>query len=219
MNHLDLADCRTIHFVAHSMGGLLVRSHLVHHSNARIGKIVMLGPPNQGSELVDILNSCPLARIVLGPAGVELGTDRRATPSILGPIDRASLVIAGDRSVNWINSLMIPGKDDGKVSVKRTRLKGAEFHRVVHSPHPFLPGNRNAIALTLNFLKTPPRLFGFQDSRLPPTTGSESLQQRRQRAGSGHPSPIPVPGQPLSGPTVQSPPSPPGSAAGPKRPG
>ncbi len=89
-----------------------------------------------------------------GPAGSELGTDSEATPNQLGAVDFEVGIIAGDRSINWINSLMIPGKDDGKVSVSRTKVEGMTDHIVIHATHPNLMKNKIAIQQTMEFLRT-----------------------------------------------------------------
>ena len=149
-----LSGCTRIHFVTHSMGGILVRSYFARHANPRLGRVVMLGPPNQGSEVVDHLRDLALFRVINGPAGGELGTAATDTPAKLGAVKFPLGVIAGDRSINWINSLMISGQDDGKVSVERTKVAGMTAQVVVHATHPFLMRNRQAIRLTLLFLET-----------------------------------------------------------------
>jgi pimeloyl-ACP methyl ester carboxylesterase len=143
-----------IHFVTHSLGGILVRSYLSRHTIPNLGRVVMLGPPNQGSEVVDKLGSWRLFKKINGPAGGELGTDKNSTSNKLGPANFCVGIIAGDRSINWINSLLIPGRDDGKVSVERTKLADMSDHIVLHATHPFLMRNRAAIRQTLHFLHT-----------------------------------------------------------------
>jgi pimeloyl-ACP methyl ester carboxylesterase len=143
-----------IDFVTHSLGGILVRSYLARHSVPSLGRVVMLAPPNQGSEVVDKLGGLFLFKWINGPAGSELGTGANSTPNRLGPATFPVGVIAGDRSINWINSLLIPGRDDGKVSVERTRLAGMSDHLVIHTAHPFIMRNREAIRQTIQFLRT-----------------------------------------------------------------
>jgi pimeloyl-ACP methyl ester carboxylesterase len=149
-----LVECGTVHFVAHSLGGILVRSYFKRHRDDRLGRVVMLGPPNQGSEVVDRIGHWKLFQMLNGPAGGELGTDPASTPNRLGPVDFELGVIAGDRSINWINSLMIRGDDDGKMSVARTRTEGMTDHAVVHVTHPFLMKRKPVIDLTIRFLKS-----------------------------------------------------------------
>ncbi len=153
-----VGDCQRdgatkIDFVTHSLGGILVRSYLARHSIPSLGRVVMLAPPNQGSEVADKLGWLFLYKWINGPAGIELGTDTNSTPNQLGPADFPVGVIAGDRSINWINSLLIPGRDDGKVSVERTRLAGMSDHIVVHTAHPFIMRNREVIRQTIQFLR------------------------------------------------------------------
>jgi hypothetical protein len=148
------AGATKIHFVTHSLGGILVRSYFSRYSIPNLGRVVMLGPPNQGSEVVDKLGSWWAFQKLNGPAGKELGTDKNSTPNKIGPANFCVGVIAGDRSINWINSLLIPGRDDGKVSIERTKLAGMTDHIVIHAAHPFLMRNRTAIRQTIYFLHT-----------------------------------------------------------------
>lgn len=143
-----------IHFVAHSLGAILVRDYLRHHRLSKLGRVVMLAPPNQGSEVADNLRNWRLYKWINGPAGQELGTDAAGAPQTLGGIDFEAGIIAGDRTINWINSLMIPGSDDGKVSVDSTKIKGMADHVVIHTAHPFIMKNRTAISQTIHFLQT-----------------------------------------------------------------
>ena len=149
-----LAGCTKVHFVTHSLGGIIVRAYFSRHHDMHPGRVVMLGPPNQGSEVVDWLKEWYFFRKINGPAGAELGTDAESVPRQLGPVTFELGVIAGDRSINWINSLMIAGADDGKVSVQRTKVAGMKDHLVVHAAHPFLMKKRQVIEATLRFLQT-----------------------------------------------------------------
>jgi hypothetical protein len=155
-----IAVCREsgvtkIDFVTHSMGGILVRSYLSRHTVPELGRIVMLAPPNQGSEVADKLGRLSLYRWINGPAGNELGTDKNSVPNQIGPAHFPVGVIAGDRSINWINSLfLIPGSNDGKVSVERAKLAGMSDFLVVHTTHPFIMRNDEVIRQTIQFLRT-----------------------------------------------------------------
>ncbi|MCC6929405.1 MAG: alpha/beta fold hydrolase [Gemmatimonadaceae bacterium] len=145
------ADAR-VHFVTHSLGGIVVRQLAASGAMPRIGRVVMLGPPNRGSEVVDALGDWRLFRMLNGPAGRELGTADTATPRRLGAASFPVGVIAGTRSVNWILSLIIPGEDDGKVAVRNARLDGMRDFAVVSAAHPFLMNDAAAIAMTIRFL-------------------------------------------------------------------
>ena len=144
----------TIHFVTHSMGGILVRTIQKETPLENIGRVVMLSPPNQGSELADSLGDLSLYEWINGPAGDQLGTDPDGYINSLGPVDFELGVIAGDRSINWINSIIIPGKDDGKVSIERTKVEGMKDFLVIHATHPYIMKNDQAVAATLRFLKS-----------------------------------------------------------------
>jgi len=142
-----------IHFVTHSLGGILVRYYLKHHEIAELGKVVMLSPPNGGSEVVDKIGHNFLYRFINGPAGEQLGTDASSLPRRLGKVAFDLGVITGDKSINFILSRLIPGPDDGKVSITNAKVEGMNDFLVVHASHPFIMKNREAIEQTIHFLK------------------------------------------------------------------
>lgn len=152
-----LEGCReegaeTIHVVAHSLGGILLRQLVADRPVPDLGRVVMLGPPNQGSEVVDKLGDRWWFRAINGPAGSQLGTGSEDLPARLPPPGQQFGVLAGTRSINWILSMLIPGPDDGKVAVERTRLHASHEFRAIPSAHPFLMTDRRAIRETLHFL-------------------------------------------------------------------
>jgi hypothetical protein len=152
-----IAECvpdagQPISFVTHSLGGIIVRELERSGKVRTFGRVVMLGPPNHGSEVVDALGDWDLFRTVNGPAGGELGTTPASVPQGLGPAAFEVGVIAGSDSINWINSLIIPGVDDGKVSVESARLEGMRDFVVVEVSHPFLMTDDEVIDQTLEFL-------------------------------------------------------------------
>lgn len=117
-----------IHFVTHSMGGILLRYYLKHHTIKNLGNCVMLAPPNQGSEIVDKLRDIPIFQYLVGPAGQQLGTEPTSLPNLLGAVNYPVGVITGNKSINPILSCIIDGKNDGKVSIKRAKVLGmADF--------------------------------------------------------------------------------------------
>ena len=144
----------TIHFVTHSMGGILVRTIQKEAPLENIGRVVMLSPPNQGSELVDSLGGFSLFEWINGPAGNQLGTNPNGYINSLGPVDFELGVLTGDRSINWINSIIIPGKDDGKVSTERAKVEGMQDFMVIHATHPYIMKNDQAVTAAIRFLKT-----------------------------------------------------------------
>lgn len=142
-----------IHFVTHSMGGILVRYYLSANQIDKLGRVVMLSPPNQGSETVDKLGDMPGFWWLNGPAGQQLGTDHDSVPNRLGPARFQLGIITGDRSINLILSTLIPGPDDGKVAIERARLEGMSDFLVVHHSHPFIMKKPQVIEQTLHFLR------------------------------------------------------------------
>ena len=140
-----LKACKTtgkIHFVTHSMGGIIVRQYLSQHWIENIGRVVMLGPPNQGSELTDYFYNNWLYRKINGPAGLQLGTknnnEQTSVPINLEGVNFNLGVIAGTKSYNPFFSKLLVGKDDGKVSVERTKVSGMNDHLVLPVNHTFM---------------------------------------------------------------------------------
>jgi triacylglycerol lipase len=141
-----------LHFVTHSMGGILLRYYLSQHSLKRLGRVVMLGPPNAGSELVDRLSGFQLFDLINGPAGKQLGTEASSLPNSLGPVDYEVGIVAGSKNLNPLSSLIIPGEHDGKVSTKSTRLKGMSDFIVLPYSHSFMMNRPAVIEQTKHFL-------------------------------------------------------------------
>ncbi len=142
----------TVNFVTHSLGGILVRKYIEDYSPKHTGRVVMLAPPNGGSEIIDFVQTVPGLRALLGPTGSELGTDSLSLPNTLGPASFRLGVITGDRSLNPVYSWLIPGPDDGKVSVERARMEGVDQFLVVPFSHSFIMNREPVIAEVSTFL-------------------------------------------------------------------
>jgi pimeloyl-ACP methyl ester carboxylesterase len=145
-----------LHFITHSLGGLVARALINADRPARLGRVVMLAPPNSGSELVDTLERLGIDQLILGPASRYLRTSRPDTAQArLGAIDFDLGIIAGDRPFDPIlPRLLLPGANDGKVSVAATRVEGMRDHIVLPVQHTMMVADKRVIAQTLAYLAT-----------------------------------------------------------------
>ena len=150
---LHMTRYTRIHAVTHSMGGIILRKILKYHSIENLCRVVMLSPPNQGSEVVDRLKHWPLFRLLNGPAGGELGTSAGDIPGRLGRVDFDLGVIVGRKTINWILSTMIPGENDGKVSTLRAQVPGMHDFLIVDATHPFIMRNPTVLEEILCYLR------------------------------------------------------------------
>lgn len=146
-------------FVTHSLGGILVRAALAYGylPRDRVRRVVMLGPPNAGSEVVDAFQAIPIVASIYaaltGPAGTQLGTTARGLPAQLPPVDFEVGVIAGNRSFNPLFSAILGAENDGKVRVDRTRVEGIRETVVVPHWHPLLVSAPSVLRYVVQFLE------------------------------------------------------------------
>lgn len=143
-----------IHLVGFSMGGLLIRAYLCKYRPSRLGRVVMLGTPNGGSEVADLLKDLKLYRWLYGASGQQLITAQGAFMHLFGSVDYELGIIAGNRSIDPLSSRVIGKPNDGKVSIDSTKIEGMKDHIVVPSSHTFLPSNKIAWRQTLAFLQS-----------------------------------------------------------------
>ena len=155
--HEFLLDCcldkERLHFVTHSLGGILIRAYLAAHETQNLGRVVMLAPPNHGSELVDLLGDSAPFRWALGPLAAQLGTGPQSLPNRLPPPDFEVGVIAGTRKLNPVGAIVIPGESDGTVSVESTKLERMTDFITLPASHSLLPLSSDAADQTLHFLR------------------------------------------------------------------
>ncbi len=142
-----------IHFVTHSLGGILVRYYLSNHKIANLGRVLMLAPPNHGSEIADTFKDKWWYKMATGPSGQQL-TESSPLYSQLKPLQTEIGVIIGNRSSDpWFNFLF-DGEHDGKVSVKSAKLEEQHQLQVVNCGHTLLMENRLVSDAIVKFLQT-----------------------------------------------------------------
>jgi len=141
-----------VNFVTHSLGGILVRQFYKKQAPNNVKRVVMLGSPNNGSEVVDNLKNLPGFELLNGPAGMQLGTGEADIPKSLGQVNFELGVIAGTQSINLILSTYLPNPDDGKVSVQSAKVKGMCSFVALPVTHPFLMTNNGVIEEVISFL-------------------------------------------------------------------
>ncbi len=142
-----------IHFVTHSMGGILLRQYLAGHGMDDLGRVVMLAPPNHGSEIVDRLGNSWWFQLFNGPGGCSLGTAADSAPNRLGPADFPLGIITGSQSLDPVCSSMVPRPNDGKVAVASARLSGMDDLLVVPYGHTFVMNKPDIISQCIYFLR------------------------------------------------------------------
>jgi len=144
-----------IHFVTHSLGGILVRYYLSRKSVQGLGRVVMLSPPNQGSEVADALQDTVFYQWYTGPAGQQLGTGPGSLVIRLGPVHYPVGVITGNTHAFFDARLadLIPGPNDGKVSVEHAKVEGMADFLALPYAHPFIMEEREVVVQTIHFLR------------------------------------------------------------------
>ncbi len=148
------ADSERVHFVTHSLGGIMVRAYAAKHSSERLGRVVMLAPPNQGSAYVDAMEEWDVFIRAVGPTGTQLGTVEDSLPNRLPEPDFVFGVIAGTKNRIPVSRWVIAQPSDGTVSVTSTHLEGMADFITVDTTHTFMPYSPEVAWETLVFLRT-----------------------------------------------------------------
>ena len=142
-----------LHFIGYSLGGLILRAYIKKYRPVNMGRVVQLGPPNQGSEIADLVQKWFLYKYLYGPAGQQLVTDQSAFGHLFGDVDYELGIIAGTHTVDPLSWLIIPGANDGKVAVVRTKLPGMKDHITLPASHTFMLSNNAVKQQALHFIE------------------------------------------------------------------
>jgi pimeloyl-ACP methyl ester carboxylesterase len=144
--------CGRLHFVTHSMGGIVLWYRLQEHRPENLARVVMLSPPSRGSELADYMKDRAIYRMTTGPAGQQMVTGPGGITVELRPVEFELGVIAGNETLNPFYSGIIRGEDDGKVSVDEARAEGMADFLVVPRSHTFIMNDGEVAGQVIEFL-------------------------------------------------------------------
>lgn len=145
-------DAGPVSFVTHSMGGIMVRALAESPEAPEIRRVVMLAPPNKGSEIVDLHRNSRLFRLFMGEVATQLGTDADSLPLRLGPARFDVGIIAGDGFSNPMGLWVFDEPSDGTVAVRSTKLEGMNDFIVVPYGHTLIMRKRAVIDEVLYYL-------------------------------------------------------------------
>ncbi|WP_193163065.1 esterase/lipase family protein [Microbulbifer hainanensis] len=146
-------NAHPINFVTHSLGGILVRFFYEYRSADNVHRVVMLAPPNHGSRIGDLLDHIPIIKDINGPAGRQLGTGVNSVPLQLGPLRFDAGIIAGNHSLNPLASVLLPGEDDGRISVKSAQAEAMCAFLVLPQTHGGIAADREVIRQAVTYLR------------------------------------------------------------------
>jgi hypothetical protein len=140
-----------VHFVGHSLGGLMIRAYLQDNEVDNLGRVVLLGTPNNGTEAADHFSDGWLMKI-LGPTANALGTDDESFPNSLAPPYYPVGIIAGKLN-SRLNDQVVPGEDDGLVSIESTKIDGMTDFIVIETGHSMMRYDSEVADQTVAFIK------------------------------------------------------------------
>ncbi|MGE0824044.1 MAG: esterase/lipase family protein [Candidatus Binatia bacterium] len=152
MSKLPTDTRRTMHFVTHSLGGIVLRYLVSVQRPQNLGRVVMLSPPNRGSRVASRLRNNPIYRFLLGPAGQQIGAEPDSLPNQLGPVTFELGVITGNRplvALPW----QAHEEGDGKVTVSEATVEGMRDFLVVRRGHTFIMNDPRVLDQVIHFLR------------------------------------------------------------------
>lgn len=151
-DRLPVDDRVKLHFLTHSLGGLVVRYVLHRLRPPQLGRVVMLAPPNQGSQLSARLQHNLIYRLLTGPAGQQLAAGPQAMTDLLGGVDYELGVMIGERRKNWLLP-DLPAPHDGKVTHQEAKVTGMKDFLVVPRGHTFIMSDVNVVDQAIHFFR------------------------------------------------------------------
>jgi len=142
----------SLHFLTHSMGGIVLRALIARDRPDNLGRVVMLSPPNQGSRAAGMLREYGLYRMITGPSGQQINDGPDSLPNRLGPVDFELGVITGNKGVTPL-SLVLATENDGVVLVDEANVDGAVDFLVVPRGHSFIMNDRGVLEQAIHFYR------------------------------------------------------------------
>jgi hypothetical protein len=135
------------------MGAIILRQYLSNHDLPNLGRVIMIAPPNRGTEIADYFRRHAIGRLFLGPAGCELGTSPSDAPQRLGAPHFPFAVIAGDFTLSPLACFILPGPSDGTIPVNHTQLPGMNAFLTIHSRHTLMLWRKQTIHAIRSYLQ------------------------------------------------------------------
>ena len=141
-----------INFVAHSMGTGILRYYLKENSFENLGKVVFISPPSHGSHLADVpfVDKLPS---MLGKVVPQFSTKKDSFVNQLGEPDYNYMILIGNKTNNFLYSMIIRGKDDGMVPLKTAKMKSDNFKIIENTTHTSILKDRRTMKEISEFLK------------------------------------------------------------------
>ncbi|MBD3667861.1 MAG: lipase [Kangiella sp.] len=153
LSSIDSDEYEAIHFVTHSLGGIMLRYYLSHHSINKLGRIVMIAPPNQGSEVAELYKDKLWYKLATGKPGQQLYINNNPLLEQLKPVPADVGIMIGTKSSDpWFNHAFA-GPHDGKVSVESARLPEMKDFITVDHGHTFIMNNKKVQQQIAHFLQ------------------------------------------------------------------
>lgn len=152
---LRLHEGNRVHFVTHSLGGIVFRAWArTRPADFPLGRAVLLAPPNQGSEIIDHVKRVPVLKHALGPVARNLGTDAESIPNTLGPVPPGTGVIMGNRATwpFWVFSKWVGPASDGVVTIEGGRVPGIEDFVVLPTDHALIAWHPKVLNAVVRYL-------------------------------------------------------------------